>query len=134
MKKLLVILTFILFSTPALAEWTRLGESDDEGGYIIYADLTSMQKAGGRVRMWVLFDYNTEQKASGTIFLSKKMRRNYNCKEAGIRTLAFSLYSWNMEKGDLLRSYNQPRGWERIQPGSAKEIEWKEACGEANDP
>lgn len=130
MKKLLIILTFILFSTPALAEWTQIGESDDEGGYTVYADLTSAQKAGGRVRMWVLFDYNTEQKASGTNFLSKKIRRNYNCKEAGIRTLTFSLYSWNMEKGDLLRSYNQPQRWERVQPDSMDEIEWKVACGE----
>lgn len=128
MKKLLIILTLIFFCTPALAEWTRIGESDEEGGYAVYADLTTVQKAGGRVRMWVLFDYNTEQKASGTNFLSKKIRRNYNCKEAGIRTLAFSLYSWNMEKGDLLRSYNQPQRWERVQPDSMEELEWKVAC------
>lgn len=128
MKKLLIILTLILFSTSALAEWTKIGESDKEGGYTVYADMTSAQEAGGRVRMWVLYDYNTEQKASGTNFLSKKIRRNYNCKEAGIRTLAFSLYSWNMEKGNLLRSYNQPQGWERVQPGSINEIEWKVAC------
>ena len=130
MKKLLIILTFIFFSTPALAEWTKIGESEDEGGYTVYADLTTVQKAGGRVRMWVLYDYSTEQKASGTNFLSKKIRRNYNCKEAGIRTLAFSLYSWNMEKGDLLRAYNQPQRWERVQPDSMDEIEWTVACGE----
>ena len=132
MKKLLIFLTFILISTPALAEWTQIGESDDDGRYTVYADLTSVQKAGGRVRMWVLYDYNTEQKASGTNFLSKKIRRNYNCNEAGIRTLAFSLYSWNMEKGDLLRSYNQPQRWERVQPESMGEIEWKMACDQEN--
>ncbi|SEQ94381.1 hypothetical protein SAMN05421690_100417 [Nitrosomonas sp. Nm51] len=128
MKKILIILTLILISLPAWADWTQIGENDSDDGYIVYADLISAQSAGGRVKMWVLYDYKTEQKASGTNFLSKKIRRDYNCREAGIRTLAFSLFSWNMEKGELLRSYNQPQQWERVQPGSMKAVEWKTAC------
>ncbi|MDR4513430.1 surface-adhesin E family protein [Nitrosomonas sp.] len=131
MKKILIILILMLLSSPAWAEWTEIGEDENEGAYIVYADLTSVQSAGGRVKMWVLYDYKGEQKASGTNFLSKKIRRDYNCREAGIRTLAFSLFSWNMEKGELLRSYNQPQQWERVPPGSMKEIEWKVACDES---
>ncbi len=115
-------------STPALAKWTLIGESDNDGGYSTYADLDSAREAGGRVKMWILYDYKVEQKASGTNFSSKKIRREFNCKEGGIRTLAFSLFSWNMEKGELLRSYNQPQRWERLQPESMDELEWHVAC------
>ncbi|PTN10970.1 surface-adhesin E family protein [Nitrosomonas aestuarii] len=130
MKKILLIWTLILLSTPVLAEWTTIGEykNDNEDSYTVYADLTSIRKARDRVKMWILFDYKTEQKASGTNFLSKKIRRDYDCKEARIRRLAFSLFSWNMEKGELLRAYNQPQNWKRVVPGTMDETEWKVAC------
>ena len=133
MKKLLITLTLTFISTLASAEWTRIGESANEGGYTAYADLTSARKAGGRVKMWVLYDYKIEQKASGANFSSKKIRREYNCREEGIRTLAFSLFSWNMEKGELLRSYNQPQKWERVRPESMDELEWNAACASEED-
>ena len=79
--------------------------------------------------MWSLFDYKVEQKASGVNFLSEKIRREYDCKESQMRVLAFSLFSWNMERGELVRSYNQPQKWEEVQPGSIDEAEWKMACG-----
>ncbi|WP_090630868.1 surface-adhesin E family protein [Nitrosomonas marina] len=130
MKKILIILMLALIASPVWAEWTQIAESNDKGAFVVYADLTSAQRAGGRVKMWVLYDYESEQRASGTNFLSKKIRRDYNCREAGIRTLAFSLFSWNMEKGELLRSYNQPQQWKRVQPDSMKEVEWTVACAE----
>lgn len=102
--------------------------SEKRGGYTAYADLTSARKAYNRVKMWVLFDYKIEQKVSGFNFLSEKIRREYDCEEEQMRMLAFSLFSWNMEKGDLVRSYNQPQKWEKIQSGSIDELEWKAAC------
>lgn len=130
MKKLLFTLTLTLISTGAMAEWTKVGESDSKGGYIAYADLASIRKTGSRAKMWALFDYRTVQKAAGVEFLSEKIRREYECKEKQMRKLAFSLFSWNMEDGDLIRSYSQPQKWESIQPGSVDEAEWKVACNE----
>lgn len=130
MKKLLVTLTLALFSTGAMAEWTKVGESDSKGGYTAYADLASIRKAGNRAKMWALFDYRIVQKAAGVEFLSEKIRREYDCKEKQMRKLAFSLFSWNMEDGDLIRSYSQPQKWEAVQPGSVDEAEWKIACNE----
>ncbi len=120
----------MLLSTPVIAEWTKIGEykNENEDSYTVYADLTSIRKARDRAKMWVLFDYKTEQKASGTNFLSKKIRRDYDCREARMRRLAFSLFSWNMEKGELLRAYNQPQNWKRVAPSTMDEIEWKVAC------
>ena len=111
-----------------MAEWTKAGESDDDGGYTAYVDLDSIRKAGNGVKMWSLYDYKIEQKASGVNFSSKSIRRDYDCKGEHLRMLAFKLFSWNMERGRLVRSYSQPRNWEEVQPGSMGETEWKIAC------
>jgi len=112
-----------------MAEWTEISKSDNKGGYTAYADLTSIRKAGDRVKMWTLFDYQIEQKASGVIFLSKTIRRDYDCKGEHTRILAFKLFSWNMEQGKRMRSYNQPQQWKEIQPENKEEIGWNIACG-----
>jgi len=129
MKKLLLAITLILISTGTMAEWTEISKSDNKGGYTAYADLTSIRKAGDRVKMWTLFDYQIEQKASGVIFLSKTIRRDYDCKGEHTRILAFKLFSWNMEQGKRMRSYNQPQQWKEIQPENKEEIGWNIACG-----
>lgn len=130
MKKLLLTLALTFVSTSTLAEWTRVGESDKKGGYTAYADLASARKVGDKAKMWALFDYKIVQKVSGVEFLSEKVRREYDCKEKQMRILAYSLFGWNMESGELIRSYSQPQKWEAVQPGSIDEMEWKVACGE----
>lgn len=117
-------------STNTMAEWTRIGESDRKGGYTLYADTASIRKAAGRAKMAILFDYQTLQKAAGAEFLSEKIRREYDCQEKQIRTLAYSLFSLHREHGDLIRSYNQPQKWEMVKPDSLEEVEWKVACSE----
>ena len=130
MKKVLLSLSLTLISTAASAEWTRIGESDRKGGYALYAETASIRKAAGRAKMAILFDYQTLQKAAGAEFLSEKVRREYECQEKQIRTLAYSLFSLHREHGDLIRSYNQPQKWETIKPDSLEEVEWKMACSE----
>jgi hypothetical protein len=92
------------------------------------ADIDTIHSYQGKVKMWSLLDFKVEQKTPGTHFLSKRIRREYDCNGAYIRTLAFKLYSWNMEQGKLVRSYNQPRNWKKIETNSMDEIEWKLAC------
>lgn len=128
MKRLLLTLILSGMSTHTLAEWTKVGESNTKGGFTAYADVASIRKAGDRVKMWALFDYKVVQKASGVEFLSEKIRREYDCKEKQMRKLAFSLFSWNMEGGELIRSYSQPQKWEVVPAESLDEAEWKIAC------
>jgi hypothetical protein len=128
MKKILLMLALIFICTSANAEWSNIGESEDKGGYTTYADIDTIHSYQGKVKMWSLLDFKVEQKTPGTHFLSKRIRREYDCNGAYIRTLAFKLYSWNMEQGKLVRSYNQPRNWEKIEANSMDEIEWKLAC------
>jgi len=128
MKKLLLIITLLCVSTAASAEWTQVEESDDKGGFIVYADLKSVFKAKNQARMWSLIDYKREQEETGVHFLSKKVRRKYDCQARHVKTLAFKLFSWNMGRGELVRSYNQPQEWKKIEPDSAIEAEWEAAC------
>lgn len=128
MKRLLLTLILSGMSTHTLAEWTKVGESNTKGGFTAYADVASIRKVGDRAKMWALFDYKVVQKASGVEFLSEKIRREYDCKEKQMRKLAFSLFSWNMEGGELIRSYSQPQKWEVVPAESLDEAEWKIAC------
>jgi len=128
MKKIIFAVILLLICSDVLAEWSKVGTSEDDGGYTVYVDLVTARKAAHRVKMWTLIDYQVEQRASGTNFLSKKIRYDYDCKERQIRVLAFSLFSWNMERGELRRSYNQPQQWERVSPESLEEAAWKAAC------
>ncbi|HQU61525.1 MAG: hypothetical protein R3E36_11360 [Nitrosomonas sp.] len=129
MKKIISALMLLFFMIPdVMAEWTPVGESDEDGGYTVYVDLVSALKAAGKAKMWILIDYKTEQKASGTSFLSKTIRRDYDCKEALVKQLAFKLFSLNMGKGELLRAYNQPQQWQTVLPESLEEAEWKAVC------
>ncbi len=127
-RKLLFALPMACLSTIVMAEWTEVGKDEGRGGFTAYADLATIRKVSDRSKMWALFDYRVTQKVSGAEFLSEKIRREYDCKERQMRKLAFSLFSWNMEGGDLVRSYSQPQKWETVSPGSIDEIEWKLAC------
>lgn len=128
MKKFLLAAILILFSSDILAQWKEIGKSAEKGGYTVYVDAASMRKAVNRVKMWILFDYVIEQKASGVVFLSQKIRREYDCGEMQMRTLAYALFSWNLEKGDQIRAYNQPQIWKKVVPETMDEVEWKAAC------
>ncbi len=88
MKKILLALTFVFISSEALAQWTLIGETPDKGGYTIYADLASIRKASNRVKMWILLDYKIEQRTLGATYLSEKIRREFDCEEEQMRTLA----------------------------------------------
>lgn len=132
MKKLLITLSLLLLSTTttmAIAEWTKVSESDKKGGFTLYADLTTKSRANDEVKMWTLFDYKIEQEDTGIYFLSKKVRRKYDCQSKHVKILAFKLFSWNMGQGELVRAYSQPQKWVDIQPASIDEIEWNIACG-----
>ncbi len=128
MKKVLIFLILAFISTTTMAEWTKVREHVGNNGYTIYADLDTLRKVSNKAKMWVLLDYQNEQKASGTFFFSKKIRRQYDCVDSYMRVLAFKLYSRNMGRGELIRSYPQPQKWQRVKPDSIDQTEWEVVC------
>jgi len=130
MKKILIIIVLTFLSTNLAAEWEKMGESDSNGGYTVYVDLETLVQIKDEAKMWTLIDFQVEQEETGARFLSKKVRRKYDCQGKHYRVLAYKLYSWGMGRGDLIRAYSQPQKWEEVQLGSMGEKEWKIACGQ----
>ncbi|SET23413.1 hypothetical protein SAMN05216326_11648 [Nitrosomonas marina] len=129
MKKLLLTIMLFCLSTSIMAEWTQVLKRDDKGGFTVYADMQTIRKVGNVAKMWTLVDYKLEQEDTGANFLSKKVRKKYNCQNRHTKELAYKLYSWNMGGGEQIRSYSQPQEWIKITPGSVEEAEWIVACG-----
>ena len=128
MKKLLLTVLLLCFSTGIMAEWIQVDKRDDKGGYTVFADLQTLSKVGSEAKMWTLIDYVLEQEDTGVYFLSKEVRKKYECRSKHVKELAYKLYSWNMGNGELIRSYSQPQEWVKVEPGSIEKTEWKIAC------
>ena len=58
MKKLLLTLLLAAVSSSAMAEWVYVAKNK-EGTYAVYADPTTIRKAGNTVKMWGLDDHKT---------------------------------------------------------------------------
>ena len=132
MNYLLGTLLFLFTVSSAVAEqWTQIDVNDgveSNPNYTLYADLDTVMQANGEAKMWTLIDYTTEQEAAGALYLSKMVRYEYDCNGRHFRVLAYKLFSWNMGQGELIRAYNQPQQWEKIEPDSRVESEWRIAC------
>ena len=126
MEKLLSALVLALVSTGVMAEWTSVGRADDSD---VYVDLATIRKAGSKVNMWDLKDFQAAQGGAGAKFLSKKTQLEYDCKERQSRRLAVILSGENMGAGVVVDSYSgTPGKWQPVQSGSVVEALWKIAC------
>ena len=126
------LLLFFTNSSAVAEQWTRIDVNDgteSDPAYTLYADLDTVMQANGEAKMWTLIDYTTEQETAGARYLSKMVRYDYDCDGRHFRVLAYKLFSWNMGQGELIRAYNQPQEWEKIEPESREESEWRVACG-----
>ena len=86
-----ILLTLLVSSGPAYAEWMSLGESD--AGTTVYADSATMRREGDLVKMSVLFDFKTIQAKADVSYLSAKAQMEYDCAEqhfgGGLRSCIF---------------------------------------------
>ena len=67
MTPLLLIILLLLSSSPAYAEWVKVGEDDS---YTAYIDPDTIRHKGNRVKVWRLFDHTTIQTVAGKSYLS----------------------------------------------------------------
>ena len=122
-----ILLTLLLSSGPAYAEWMSLGESD--AGTTVYADSATMRREGNLVKMSVLFDFKTIQAKADVSYLSAKAQMEYDCAEQRFEGLTVLYFSDNMGNGKLLDRSSGKNKWLRISPGSLDHALWKLACG-----
>jgi hypothetical protein len=122
-----ILLTVLVSSGPAYAEWMSLGESDS--GTTVYTDSATMRREGDLVKMSVLFDFKTIQTKADVSYLSAKAQMEYDCAEQRFEGLTVLYFSGNMGNGKLLDRSSGKNRWLRISPGSLDHALWKLACG-----
>jgi hypothetical protein len=122
-----ILLTLLVSSGPAYAEWMSLGESDS--GTTVYADSATMRREGDLVKMSVLFDFKTIQTKADVSYLSAKAQMEYDCAEQRFEGLTVLYFSGNMGNGKLLDRSSGKGRWLRVSPGSLDHALWKLACG-----
>ena len=122
-----ILLTLLVSSGPAYAEWMSLGESD--AGTTVYANSATMRREGELVKMSVLFDFKTIQAKADVSYLSAKAQMEYDCAEQRFEGLTVLYFSDNMGNGKLLDRSSGKNKWLRISPGSLDHALWKLACG-----
>jgi hypothetical protein len=125
MIRLLLIILFFLSSSPAYAEWVKIGGSD---AHTIYADSDTIRRNGNLVKMWTLLDFKTIHTAGGTSYLSQKQQLEYDCAEEQLRSLAYYWYSGQIGTGKIVDSYAKPLNWEPSMPDSAGQVQLAFAC------
>lgn len=127
MPKLILILLLAIISTSTIAEWINV--SADENGFSIYADPTTVQKMGNRVKIWVLFDYRKATFDAGDKVMSIRRHEEYNCTESQSRLLYISKHSGRFAEGKVVYLNDIPfNKWASVVPGSRLEDLLRYAC------
>lgn len=130
MKKSLLTFMLTVINTNAIAEWTIVQWSDSSS-FTVYVDFNTIRKTDNKIKMWSLWDYKIARKIAEGEYSSVKTQWEYDCKEEQARLLAFSSFSGNMGKGNVVQSPfdSSPSGWRPEAPGSVGESLLKTACG-----
>jgi len=123
-------IAFLLFaSQSALAAWEVIHGDD---ATTIYADLSTIRRAGNTAKMWHLTDYKSAQVPYGGtryMYSSSKFYNEYGCKDRRVRVLSFSWYSANMGEGKVVYGTSKPGQWEPVMSETVRQELWQLACG-----
>jgi hypothetical protein len=122
-----MLLTLLVSSGPACAEWMSLGASDS--GTTVYADPVTIHREGDQVKMLVLFDFKTKQTKADVSYLSAQAQMEYDCAEQRFEGHAVLYFSGNMGNGQLLDRSSGTGKRLRVSAGSLDHDLWKLACG-----
>jgi hypothetical protein len=126
MTKYITASIFALISSIAAAEWVVIGVSDD---YIAYADPATISRQGDLTRMQDLIDLKAPGPSPyGKQHASSRAHSEFDCQNARIRTIAFSLHSGQMGDGDVIETVAESARWLSAAPGTLLDILWKFAC------
>jgi hypothetical protein len=127
MRKAILMMLLAVVSSSAAAEWVAVGVTESS---TVYADAATLAKAGDKVRMWHLVDFNSVQaKATGRRYISEKLQYEYDCKEERARLLSFLSHTGNMGGGAMVEGDWHPQKWEPVTQGSVIDYLRKFACG-----
>jgi len=115
------------------AEWILIDENPDRGTST-YADSSTIRRTGNKVKMMVLYDYETVQRTESTQSMSRMLQHEFDCKGERLRLLYAFFYSENMGRGKLnvTFDFDVPAKWIPFPPNSIYSALLKFACGQGD--
>lgn len=127
MRKAIFMMLLAVVNSSAMAEWVKIGADENATAY---ADFSTINRIGNRVKMWNMYDHNTTKEFSGKKYISVKEQTEFDCKEKQLRTTYISFYSGNMGGGKSIYYSSKPNEWSPVPSETGIEVIWKFACGE----
>ncbi len=126
MRKLGLLLLFLLTSTSALAKWA---EVNGGGARTNYVDPSTIRASGSKTKMWGITDFKTAQTLNDMRYLSLAHQQEYDCKEETNRLLASTYYTGNMGTGEVIYSDSDVGSKPApVMPGTIGEVLFRTAC------
>ena len=129
MTRLRLTLFLSLFCGSAAADLSLVGGTQNI--FSAYADKESVRGNGESVQMWGLYDFLMADVAvDGQPHESTVVLREYDCRHARVRLLAFVDYAGHMGAGKVISQAGAraPGRWEPVVPGAIDEAFLKFAC------
>lgn len=122
-----LILLLTTASNSSLAEWINI--STDNNGSSVYADSSSIEKSGNRIKMWILFDHRKAIRESGDKIMSIKKHVEYDCNKLQSRLIYLSKHSGRFTEGKVVYINDIPYNkWIPVAHGSISEDLMRYAC------
>jgi len=123
------MLILLLVASSARAEWALIAVANTPARRI-FVDLATIRPAGSYLRMWSMYDVDTEEVSpSGIKFKSAKQLEELDCIRSQRRVLAVSLATGSMGSGSIVTSDLHERpDWRAHRPDSMNEITAQVVC------
>lgn len=113
---------FVLFATPASAEWVKVAETDS---MIVYIDPEIIRKDRHLRWVWELQNYKQTRNDG---LMSRRVLDEFDCREEKVRFLSMFNHSEAMGAGPALQLGNDPFITTIVARSSAEEIIFNLVC------
>jgi len=123
MKKVILAGLLAMGAGSAMAEWTKVGASDD---ITFYIDYQSIRQDGNLRQVSQILDLKRWEEYAA---MSSLVRLEFDCKTERQRVLSVTLHAGVMIRGEVIRRLGKdPAGWTAIPPGTAGASTLKLVC------
>lgn len=125
--RLVMTLLLALAAVPARAAWFEIAQSA-EGA--IFIDPGTMRWNGDLHTVWEIQNLKQRNKDGEH---SRRVLKEYDCKDERGRSLTFSTHSEQMGSGETLHSQTTPTRWRQYSPGSVGYATLKIVCAQKSN-
>jgi hypothetical protein len=123
MKNIVLACLLATSAASAVAEWTKVGASDDISFYI---DLQTISKDGNLRKVSQVLDLKRLEEYDA---MSSLIKLEFDCKAERQRILAVTLHAGVMVSGKVIQRLGEdPSGWTTVPPGTAGATTMRIVC------